>query len=444
MTDSEYLDENYRRQLIAGMNAARRKEYDDNIQAVIDAITQRRAEEGSQHSRRMMSAARQSADAKADAPLYRTMQDIAMERAAATPQRAERELSEAPEKSYSGALNALKYNLSPTLGLAQLAALPAMVYDLGEAGVDALRGTTSPSRFRQVANAISTSLGGPSMPNTSEDWRGELAGNLLNPANVASVVGSPLRALRAIPDALRHGAEGFASAVPVSNVVKNKGGNWLNGSVESALGGLKRPVYGATSELPEDIAARLPRESLNNWVDKQLTRYVKNEMATPEDPIRALAERGIVHGEVSRPRQLSALDDRMRQIRAEVGFPAEGVGTSQAAKDWEAASDAAVGSYRPNEFGDRTLADNPWISKLPAEARVHDLNGGFLSPDVGELGFNHLIDELSNALNPESGLPRHLLLDPKSLDRVSVPQAVERVAKINEWRAAQKAEADAM
>ena len=59
-------------------------------------------------------------------------------------------------------------------------------------------------------------------------------------------------------------------------------------------------------------------------------------------------------------------------------------------------------------------------------------------------GFSHLIDELSNALNPESGLPRHLLLDPKSMDRVSVPQAVERVAAINAWRAAQKAEADAL
>jgi hypothetical protein len=57
------------------------------------------------------------------------------------------------------------------------------------------------------------------------------------------------------------------------------------------------------------------------------------------------------------------------------------------------------------------------------------------------LGFDHLLDELRNATNPASGLPRELLIDPKSLDRLSVPQAVERVAKINDWRAAQKVEA---
>lgn len=43
---------------------------------------------------------------------------------------------------------------------------------------------------------------------------------------------------------------------------------------------------------------------------------------------------------------------------------------------------------------------------------------------------------------PESGLPANLRLKYQDLEKVTVPQAVERVAKINEWRAAQKAEAD--
>jgi hypothetical protein len=59
------------------------------------------------------------------------------------------------------------------------------------------------------------------------------------------------------------------------------------------------------------------------------------------------------------------------------------------------------------------------------------------------LGFDHLLDELRNATNPASGLPRELQLDIKALDRLSVPQAVERVARINDWRAAQKIEANA-
>jgi hypothetical protein len=61
-----------------------------------------------------------------------------------------------------------------------------------------------------------------------------------------------------------------------------------------------------------------------------------------------------------------------------------------------------------------------------------------------DLGFDHLIDELSNALNPASGLPAHLQFPADRLAKVSVPQAVERVSQINAWRAAQKAEADAI
>ena len=45
-------------------------------------------------------------------------------------------------------------------------------------------------------------------------------------------------------------------------------------------------------------------------------------------------------------------------------------------------------------------------------------------------------------MNPNSGLPRSLQWTPKDLEKVTVPQAVERVAKINEWRMKQKAEAN--
>jgi hypothetical protein len=59
-----------------------------------------------------------------------------------------------------------------------------------------------------------------------------------------------------------------------------------------------------------------------------------------------------------------------------------------------------------------------------------------------DLGFNHLIDELRNATNPESGLPAEMLLKYKDLPKITVPQAVDRVADINAWRATQKAEAN--
>lgn len=352
------------------------------------------------------------------------------------------ELKQAPEPSYTDELGALKYNLDPRLGLAQMVALPALAYDLGEGVVDAMRGTSSPSRFRQYANDVSKVLGGSPMPNTTAHWRGELAGNLINPANFLQ--GPLTRMVASIPAAISHGADEFVRNIPLGvGVIKNKGGNWLNGSVEGALGGLKplhAPYGNRFSQDQIDFLAANPKAaSLNNWIDKQLTRYVKNDMATPEDPIRALAERGVLHfdpNEVAQARRTVHPSGEVPRV----------MGESPLARAWEQTSDSFIAPETAGRFkltrgqdGTTTLSRNPWLEKLPNDAIVHDV---YESSRPSQLGFSHLTDELANALNPESGLPRHLLLDPKSMDRVSVPQAVERVSQINAWRAAQKAEAD--
>ncbi len=227
----------------------------------------------------------------------------------------------------------------------------------------------------------------------------------------------------------------LSKAAPVMGglgVIKNKGGNWLSGSVEGALRPLQRrghngeaPITGSKSDM------------LNNWIDKQLTRYIKNEMATPEDPIRALAERGVLHFEAKPLRRAGAIAARQKAGTRQAG-------ESYLASAWEDLSDIAIS---PRAAGEQLRAEYPynaetmpWLSKLAPDELVYRAE----RETTNELGFPHLIDELRNSLNPESGLPRELLLDPASLPRVSVPQAVERVAKINAWRAAQKAEADAL
>lgn len=242
----------------------------------------------------------------------------------------------------------------------------------------------------------------------------------------------------------------LAKEVGTTSVIKEKGGNWLSGSVEGALSGLKKPEAGImggvghtiTPETAEELGiAAMPqylqRKAINNFIDKQLTRYVKNEMATPQDPVRALAERGILHVD---PNTIP-----IRNLVHPSGEETRKLGVSEAAKRWENRSDRAI-AFNPasdyQDFGHSNMTrEHPWVAKLDPTTPMYRYNTGISTQD---LGFDHLIDELSNALNPESGLPRNLLLDPKSIERVSVPQAVERVAKINEWRAAQKAEADAM
>lgn len=266
--------------------------------------------------------------------------------------------------------------------------------------------------------------------------------------------GSPLRAVAALPSAVRKAGRDFAvaSGQPTSNVIKQKGGNWLAGSVEDALKGLRaQEEYGGalpariqefnyTPAEAEAVYARgAPQRALNNWIDKQLTRYVKNEMATPEDPVRALAERGVLHvgpgGLMGSARTVHPSGEVIQKL----GKSDEALGWENASDRWIAPEQARLFLSTKNASGSPTVERNPWLAKVPPETPVYDL---YEPSRPSDLGFTHLMDELRNATNPNSGLPRELLLKYDKLDKVSVPQAVERVSKINDWRAAQKAEAD--
>ena len=236
--------------------------------------------------------------------------------------------------------------------------------------------------------------------------------------------------LKMMAEAIARGAERRPNMIPgavPSYVIKNKGGNWLSGSVEDALKGLKRD-YGS-----------IQGAAINSWSEKQLKNYVRNEMATPEDPIRALAEQGTLH---YAPNELQPGAAWLKG-RTEAG-------KSPLAKVWEAAADQIPQKAPYNEHtaigvaGDtRTPEDllreigGEFAVKNPT-AQAYAFNRGKTPTD---LGFDHLIDELSNATNPNSGLPAHLLLDPAKLNRVSVPDAVRKVADINAWREAEAAKA---
>ena len=252
---------------------------------------------------------------------------------------------------------------------------------------------------------------------------------------------------KGLPDAIKDAAvAAYGPGATASYVIKPKGGNWLQGSVENAMRGLKRLRAEDLTPLNEvEVAERIARgetgqvkpDPINQFIDKQLTRYVKNEMGTAEDPVRALAEKGTIHTNIPIQPGGAWVEGRV---------PA---GESDQAKNWDALVDQIPrqAPYREHiSFLDYEQNKTDNLRRLGGEfavnneeALAYDFNRGKSTRD---LGFDHLIDELRNATNPESGLPRNLLLKPESLSRLSVPQAVERVAKINEWRASQKAEAD--
>jgi hypothetical protein len=297
-------------------------------------------------------------------------------------------------------------------------------------------------------------------------------------------------------------------------VIKAPGGNWLSGSIEDALKGLKSREYvvpeirgvrpdGSQYVVPginDEVAQR--GTALNNFIDKQLRNYVRNDMATERDPIRALAEswatakpqklaeaqaridaltakgqelaaqRGVPQEYLTRHRQDVIAAEKAKELielrqglhfqpnelptvnlsklREKAGFPVTNAGVSDLAKTWENVSDSMLSPGKAGQMVDpeRTLPitvdhylkQDPWLAKIPSEADVYRLTGH--SPTASDLGFDHLMVELRNAVNPESGLPKELLFDPTHMGKITVPQAVERVADINAWRTAQKAEAD--
>lgn len=209
-------------------------------------------------------------------------------------------------------------------------------------------------------------------------------------------------------------------------VVKPKGGNWLS-QVENALKGLKSP---STYRSPEPS---LRNEAINNWIGGPLTKYVKTYMGTAEDPVRALAERGILH---INPEELNIRRGWLSSEAANKQL----IGKSPEARAWEGASDLPINPMKRKDLSLNAELENPWVDKLSPEDPVYGLLD--LRNTPRDLGFTHLRDELRNAMNPQSGLPASLQLKPEDLKQMGMEKAVRHVAAINAWREAQQAEAN--
>jgi len=223
-------------------------------------------------------------------------------------------------------------------------------------------------------------------------------------------------------------SKGMAMLPAAMGVIKAKGGNWLTGSVEDVLRPLQRAL-GVEREGVETFSGMTDRAvenakrtfAIDDWVAGPLTKYVKTRMASPDDELRKLADQGVLHFAPDEPGSFNSLLYGRRQ---ELGQKPMGEATSDLGMSWEGLSDNAIGIHKGgNEYGDAFA-----ISIDPR--------------NLDKLGFRHLTDELSNALNPESGLPRALQLSPDQMKNLSVEKAVRRVADINKWRADNLAEAN--
>jgi hypothetical protein len=182
---------------------------------------------------------------------------------------------------------------------------------------------------------------------------------------------------------------------------------------------------------PGDPAARLRQAFRNNmvpqttetdaqkWLERALTKYYKNDFGAPDDPLRSLAERGLHYEPDMTPEKWKATVD---SYLAEDKIGDITVPSMLFNKDaYPGAGDA---------FTTEARMAMPWLAKAPVTDKLYGIQSGGLD-------LSHFTDEFLNALSDPgaSGLPMDFAIRPESLGRMTFPQAVEHVGKINQFRA---------
>jgi len=201
---------------------------------------------------------------------------------------------------------------------------------------------------------------------------GSLAGGFYTgPGSPFNVAGKAAKLAGEGMGALKGSGAGTKGLAGQRGVVKMPGGNWLTGRVEKDVKGLKRhvPEEGEIENINrvagQDVRPQRQADiALNKWVDSNLSNYIKKQMGTPEDPVRALAEQGITHKKELDPALNYA---GLREQREKAGFPAEGMGQSPLAKAWEQAADEAIATHRA---GDIQEMPNKFIKGEEAKAKM--------------------------------------------------------------------------
>jgi len=284
--------------------------------------------------------------------------------------------------------------------------------------------------------------------------------------------GAPVRLVGALPRALGHGATEFAHATAgaAPHVIKNKGGNFIDESIDYFVNKLKNvddpektlQDLAKTYQLEElaktkpALAARIqrhiaelePEVALNQWIQQKVRPYVKNQMGTPEDPIRKLIEQGVYHMPEETLHMMGFLPEEVAVARKRYGFPEEGMAVQKhaaegfpeandarvrAAEGWEAATDTLLDPKHASEFRGQDVANNPWLSKLDPNAPVHDIR---MYESPRDYGFDHILDVLREDIT--AGRIR-----PEQLSKITMEQAVRRTYQYDQEMAKKVADARA-
>ena len=293
--------------------------------------------------------------------------------------------------------------------------------------------------------------------------------------------GTTLKAAKGIPDAAKFIAKGAAEQIetgrgllgkatidPRHNIIKDPGGMLIGG--EKALDdellymkkneGIDAPqISGSTNfedKNPKAVA-------LNNWIDTKVRKYIRNQLGSENDPILKAIESGVPHN--FNPVLTGDTKYYIRNKRALVGKPIEGVAKTPEGQEWEYRADSSFTPKKsaeikeilnsPMEFADPATAKRRKASLLRVEQdlpiqnekdldalalinQIPDENVYTLSDSnlTQRLGLNHVSDVLYEDL--ASGK-----LKPEQLDQMSIEKAIRYTANYDAEKAKAMAKAHA-
>lgn len=226
---------------------------------------------------------------------------------------------------------------------------------------------------------------------------------------------------------------------PAMFAVKPKGGNWLSKPLDWNVDRLKKdtvfgPTRGDQTELVERMGDLGYSErqiqdtkniyAINNWIDKKLKPYIRNEFATPEDPVRELADTGVKH--VNLPQTYG--EYRIAEKRQAENMPATGYANTPAGIEWERLSDKSVNPVTVDDvlrnYNPELTHSDPWLNKLHEKDPNSKVN--ILSSDTFDrLGFDHIVDVLGDQLARGE-------ISAADLAKISMKDAVQRTHRYDE------------
>jgi ADP-Ribosyltransferase in polyvalent proteins/PcfJ-like protein len=258
--------------------------------------------------------------------------------------------------------------------------------------------------------------------------------NMLDPRRIKSAIGNRGTYDPNDPDITK----ATGGSIPSQDVMRLAIGgqgprNFLKGSVEKIIEPLKSK--GATeadrawfeqraAQHPEEYRRAMetiPRtEAINQWIERNLGNYIRKQMGHPNDPIRKLAEEGILHFD---PEALGIDEESAEDRRKMMG--GEKLGKGALAQAWENAADTR---FEPNTVEDVLKMPDiykgmqePWMEKADPKTPLYELYA------ANELGFDHIVDVLKQDL--AEGRIR-----PEQLNKVSIEQAVRRAHEYDKER----------